>query len=260
MDQNHHLQAFKSDLVKESSTYTKRKPKQLEHDHQFMVKQVGEINFKETSITDLYCEAKNPCKVFEFYIDSTILAFMINLQNRNYSKNAIVKLFDPNGDLVVNDADHHVSVSDATTTTIIKIKAPVYGKWKIEFDEDSDFTGRITGITPIKLYKFTFLETVMGREGLMYREIKKPRTVIGSKSKVTLFGEKFYDPKSLKVKFIDINTQNSKEIKVQGIYDNYNIYLKRESTFGKMFDVYIEGKDINGYTFIRKTKRPFSNY
>jgi len=260
MDHNRHLQAFTSDLAKETTIYTKQEPKQLKYDHQFMVKQVGKTNFRENLITNvLYVTQKNS-KVFEFTIDSTTLSFMANLQNRNHSKDATVKLFDPNGDMVVNDPTHHVSVSDSAAATIIKIKAPIYGRWKMEFDLDSDFTGRVTGITPIKLYKFTFLETVIGREGLMYKEIKKPRTVVGSKSKIILFGEKLYDLESLKVRFVDINTQKSKEIKILGVYDDYNIYLEREVAFGKMFDVYVEGKDINGYAFTRKTKRPFSNY
>jgi len=260
LDQNRHLQAFKSDLIKKASTYDKQENKQLQYDHQFMIEQVGRTDFRENIITDVFYVTQKDRKVFEFNIDSTTLAFMVNLQNRNHSKDATVRLFDPNGEMVVDDPAHHVSVSDSTAATIIKVKAPVYGRWKIEFDQDSDFTGKITGITPIKLYKFTFLESTMGREGLMYREIKKPRTVIGSKSKIILFGEKFYDPNSLKVTFVDVETHKSKEVKVIGVYDDHNIYLERETPFGRMFDIYVEGKEINGYTFTRKSKRHFSNH
>ncbi len=254
-----HLQEYQTDLRKRVSKYKRYETKKLKYDISYIVKTAGKINFKKSRITKISYKQAKGNKLFEFNIDSTILAFVIELQNKNSSKNATVKLFDPNGELVVNDSENGIEVLDFPASSIIKITKPIYGKWRMEFDENSDFTGRISGITPIRARSFSFQKITWGREGLMPTDIKKPLPIIGSPSKVVLFGEKLYDEKSIKVKFVNLDTGKSKQAEIESVYGD-EIYLKREKSFGKMFDIYVEGKDINGYPFTRKTKMPFSDY
>ncbi len=249
-NKSHHFQKYESDWVKIDKKYNKGKNKDLNISPASMLEIVGKNSYRNTNITSII-----PIdNVFKFDIDSTILAFHISLQNKNTSKNATVHLYDPNGELVTHDSSQLVKVADTAAASFIDIKSPLFGRWKMVFDKKSDFTGKITAITPMRVFGFSFLETAFGRHGLMDSDIDKPK-IMGSRSKVLLTSEKLYQEESLKVKLININNNKIEHLKNQG-YILGKIFLKRSRGFANGFDVYVEGKDINGYPFTRKSKLP----
>ena len=258
-DHNRHFQEYKDSDIKKVMKYAKQSNKKLKYDLKTMVKMAGKANFRLSHMDNVIYEQNSGQKEFTFYVDSTVLGMVISLQNRNRSHNATVKLYDPNGDLVVHDYDANVSVKDGVADTVITVKFPIYGKWHMVFDKGSDFTGRIKGYTPLKLYGFSFVTTVMGRHGPMYSETKTIKPVIGSLSKVVLFGEKLYDAQSLKVAFVDNVTTKRIDAKVKGVLDSNTVYIERSNPDMKYIYVEIQGKDINGFTFRRRTLRPFIN-
>lgn len=252
VDVTNHFNAYKSDVEKKEISYDKGVNGKLTYDAKYMFKTAGRASYRKVKITKIY--PKN--HIFEFNIDSTILKFMIEISNKNHSKNATVKLYDPNGKLVVNDKAHNVTVSDIESASVIKVTAPIYGKWKMVFNKHSDIEGSISAVSPMYMFGFSFKKTVFGREGFMDIDRKKPSAIIGSKSEVHLASRIFYKKDSLKVKFVETSTGKEQALKIRAITSN-SIYLKRAKPKYKTFDIYIEGVDINGYKFTRKTKRPY---
>ncbi len=251
-DSSNHFKEYKSDLIKKEQAYDKGINATLKYDTNYMYNIAGKSNYKTSMITKIY--PKN--NMFEFNIDSTVLKFIIDVSNKNHSKNATITLYDPNGKLVVNDIKNHVKVNDIHAASTIEVSAPIYGKWKMVFDKNSDIEGSISVVSPIYLFGFSFTKTVWGREGLMEIDRKKPRAIIGSRSEVSLASYKLYDKNSIKVKFVDVYKGKEQSLKIKAINNN-DIYLQRSSPKYKTFYIYIEGKDINGYQFTRMSKRPY---
>ena len=183
-----------------------------------------------------------------FPVDSTMTSFVINV---NMETKGTILLYRPAGSAVL-ESDTDAAISELPNGKVINITSPEPGSWRLNIDGTSGtpYTISAQGNTPLTFHSFEFVERKgkPGHEGLFPIQ-GDPLMGIETTAIATIFGS------VSNAEFLLASEEGS--IMQYPLLEQGNAEVDPEDFVGTVtppaqrFRVYVRGKDMNGYSFIR---------